>query len=57
MFRTLAARGTDMIDELIEAVIDREGDYADRADDRGGATRFGITEAVARANGYAGAMR
>jgi lysozyme family protein len=46
-----------MIDELIEAVIDREGDYADRADDRGGATRFGITEAVARANGYAGDMR
>ncbi|MGK6323078.1 glycoside hydrolase family 108 protein [Sphingomonas sp. DT-51] len=46
-----------MIDELIDAVIDREGGYARHPADRGGATRYGITEAVARANGYAGDMR
>ena len=46
-----------MIDELIDSVIDREGDYSNHSADRGGATRWGITEAVARANGYAGDMR
>lgn len=46
-----------MIDDLIDAVIDREGGYVHHPADRGGATRFGITEAVARANGYAGDMR
>ena len=46
-----------MIDELIDSVIDREGDYSNHPADRGGATRWGITEAVARANGYAGDMR
>ena len=45
------------IDDLIDAVIDREGGYSDHPADRGGATRFGITEAVARAEGYRGAMR
>lgn len=46
-----------MIDQLIDAVIDREGGYSHHPADRGGATRWGITEAVARANGYAGDMR
>jgi lysozyme family protein len=46
-----------MIDDLIDAVIDREGDYSNHPADRGGATRWGITEPVARANGYAGDMR
>ncbi len=46
-----------MIDDLIDAVIDREGGYSNHPADRGGATRWGITEAVARANGYAGDMR
>jgi lysozyme family protein len=45
------------IDALIDALIDREGGYVDHPADRGGATNWGITEAVARANGYAGAMR
>jgi lysozyme family protein len=45
------------IGALIDAVIDREGDYSDHPADRGGPTRFGITQGVARANGYAGAMR
>lgn len=44
-------------DHLIEAVIDREGGYADLPGDRGGPTRFGITQAVARAAGYEGDMR
>lgn len=45
------------IDTLIDAIIDREGGYVDNSSDRGGPTCFGITEAVARANGYAGPMR
>jgi lysozyme family protein len=46
-----------MIDDLIDAVIDREGGYSKHPADRGGATRWGITEAVARASGYVGDMR
>ena len=45
------------VDELIEALIEREGGYSNHPSDRGGATKFGITEAVARAHGYSGAMR
>ena len=44
-------------DALIDAVIDREGGYVNHTADRGGATCWGITEAVARAQGHAGAMR
>ena len=42
---------------LIDEVIAREGGFSHHPPDRGGATNFGITEAVARANGYAGDMR
>lgn len=45
------------IDDLIDEVIGREGGYTNNKADRGGATRWGITEKVARANGYAGDMR
>ncbi|MCP3734909.1 hypothetical protein M9979_08500 [Sphingomonas sp. RP10(2022)] len=45
------------IHTLIDDLIDREGDYVDHPADRGGATRWGITTAVARANGYHGAIR
>ncbi|MCL6679040.1 hypothetical protein LZ519_06885 [Sphingomonas sp. RG327] len=45
------------IDDLIDALIEREGGYANHPSDRGGPTKYGITEAVARAHGYAGAMR
>jgi lysozyme family protein len=45
------------VDRLVEAVIEREGGYVDHPADEGGATCFGITEAVARANGYRGPMR
>lgn len=50
-------RGWDMdIEELIDAVIDREGGYSAHRADAGGATRWGITRDVARASGYEGAM-
>ena len=45
------------IDHLIATVIDREGGYTNYPADRGGPTRYGITQAVARANGYTGDMR
>jgi len=47
----------EIVDELIEAVIEREGGYVDHPADRGGATRWGITEAVARRHGWRGSMR
>lgn len=45
------------IESLIDEVIDREGNYVNHPADRGGPTRWGITEAVARAQGYIGDMR
>ena len=45
------------IDRLIDEVISLEGGYSDHPADRGGPTRWGVTEAVARAHGYAGSMR
>ncbi|HVF37105.1 MAG TPA: glycosyl hydrolase 108 family protein [Sphingomicrobium sp.] len=45
------------IDTLIEGLMEREGGYANHPADKGGPTCFGITEAVARAHGYSGAMR
>jgi lysozyme family protein len=42
------------VDELIDELIEREGDYVNHPADKGGPTRFGITEAVARAHGYRG---
>lgn len=41
---------------LIDGVIEREGGYVNHPDDRGGPTRWGITEAVARAHGFRGVM-
>jgi lysozyme family protein len=46
-----------MIETLIDEVIEREGGFVHHPADRGGATRWGITEAVARAQGYRGDMR
>jgi lysozyme family protein len=45
------------VDRLIDGVVEREGGYVDNPADKGGPTCFGITEAVARAHGYAGPMR
>jgi lysozyme family protein len=44
------------IDDLIEELIEREGGYVNHAADRGGPTNWGITEAVARRQGYVGDM-
>ncbi|GLR47308.1 glycoside hydrolase family 108 protein [Sphingomonas astaxanthinifaciens] len=44
------------VQTLIEELMAREGDFVDHPADKGGATRFGITEAVARAHGYDGPM-
>ena len=45
------------VDDLIDGVMEREGGYSNHPRDRGGPTKYGITEAVARAHGYSGAMR
>ena len=45
------------VDRLVDGLIDREGGYVDHPADKGGPTCFGITEAVARAHGYAGPMK
>lgn len=46
-----------IIDKIIDDVIAAEKGYVDDPNDRGGPTNYGITEAVARANGYPGGMR
>ncbi len=48
---------TKSINAMIDDLIAREGDYVNHPADRGGPTRFGITEANARAAGYRGDMR
>jgi lysozyme family protein len=45
------------VDELIEDIIEREGGYVNHPADRGGATNWGVTEAVARRQGFVGEMR
>jgi len=46
-----------LADKAIDHVTGVEGDYSNHASDLGGRTRFGITEFVARRNGYTGAMQ
>ena len=45
------------IDEIINEIIRVEGGYSNDKNDAGGETMYGITVAVARANGYAGNMK
>jgi len=45
------------IASMIEATIGKEGGYSNHPADTGGATMWGITERVARANGYTGDMK
>lgn len=44
-------------EHVIDDIISKEQGYVDHADDRGGPTNFGITQAVARANSYDGPMQ
>lgn len=43
--------------EIIEEIIRVEGGYVDHPNDPGGATKYGITEKVARNAGYKGHMK
>lgn len=43
--------------DYIERILAHEGGFVDHPADPGGATNLGITERVARAHGYKGAMR
>lgn len=45
------------IEQYLDDLIKREGGYVNDPTDRGGATKYGITEAVARANGYKAQMK
>lgn len=45
------------IDDVIEHTIGLEGNYSNHPADKGGPTRFGITEKTARAYGYKGDMK
>ena len=45
------------IEQFLIELINREGGYVNNPADRGGATKYGITEAVARNNGYKGSMK
>lgn len=47
----------DAIDSIIDDVLRAEGGYVNNPNDTGGETHYGITVAVARANGYTGLMR
>ena len=49
--------GQMSVDKYIDDLIKREGGYVNNPNDRGGATNYGITEAVARVNGWKGPMR
>jgi len=44
-------------DTAFALLLGHEGDFSDHADDPGGKTRYGVTEAVAREVGYKGEMR
>lgn len=45
------------VEQIVNAIIEREGGYVNNPADSGGATCWGITERVARACGYKGDMR
>lgn len=44
-------------DDAFDKLLGHEGGFVDHPADPGGATRWGVTERVARAHGYAGDMR
>ncbi|HAG5566405.1 TPA: glycoside hydrolase family 108 protein [Salmonella enterica] len=44
-------------DVIFDEILGKEGGYVNHPDDKGGPTKWGITEKVARAHGYHGDMR
>lgn len=48
---------TEFFNEAIKQVLKNEGGYSNKSSDSGGATKYGITEKVARENGYKGDIR
>lgn len=44
-------------DIIFDEILGKEGGYVNHPDDKGGPTKWGITEKVARAHGYLGNMR
>lgn len=48
---------SDTFERALAHLLGVEGGFSAHADDPGGATRYGITEAVARRHGYRGSMR
>jgi lysozyme family protein len=54
--RKPVTEGVDIL-QIVNRIIDAEGDYVNHPHDRGGPTRYGITEAVARKHGFAGDMK
>ena len=44
-------------ERAVEKTLKLEGGFVNDPDDPGGATKYGITEATARAHGYTGDMR
>lgn len=53
----LTAEMAAILEPIIEEVIGIEGGFVEDPNDAGGATRWGTTETVARADGYEGDMR
>ena len=47
----------DALTAIIDATVAAEGGYVNDPRDAGGETNFGVTVAVARANGFTGAMK
>ena len=43
--------------DIFESILGKEGGYVNHPNDKGGPTKWGITQATARAHGYKGDMR